>query len=55
MKYTMAELKQKRNELAILCMKLQDALYEDCTNEELRADYQDAEDEYQYVCALIGD
>jgi hypothetical protein len=52
---TISELKKKRNELAKLCMQLQDALYEDCTNEELRADYQDAEDDYQYVNALIGD
>lgn len=55
MKLTKEQLKQKRRELAILCMKLQDALYEDCYNEELRADLNDAEDEYQYVNALIGD
>lgn len=52
-KFTLSELKQKRNELARLCMSLQDALYEDCDNKELRYEYEDAEDEYAYVNKLI--
>lgn len=52
-KFTLAELKKKREELAIRCMKLQDALYENRDNQELRFDYEDAEDEYQYLCKLI--
>ena len=52
-KFTLSELKQKRNELALLCMSLQDALYEDNTNKQLRWEYEDANDEYAYVCKLI--
>lgn len=52
-KLTLKELKQKRNELAILCMKLQDESYEDYENEDLRQDLEDAEEEYEYVCNLI--
>ena len=50
---TINELKNKRNALAMLCMELQDQLYEDCDNAELRLDYEDAESEYQYLCQLI--
>lgn len=52
-KFTLTELKKKREKLARHCMQLQDALYEDCYNEELRLDYVDAEDEYQYLNKLI--
>ena len=47
------ELKQQRRELAALTMQLEDALYEDCENEELRADLQDAQEDYAYVCSLL--
>lgn len=52
-KLTLVELKKKCDELAIRCMQLKDALYEDSQNQELRIDYEDAEDEYQYLRKLI--
>lgn len=54
MKYTLTELKEMRNELARKCIALADALYETPNNEELRADLEDAESEYEYVCRLIA-
>lgn len=57
MKYSLAELKQIRNNLALKSMVLFDKAYvceDDEQRESLRAEAIEAEDEYEYVCSLIA-
>lgn len=37
------------DEVATKIMHMQDALYEDCNNDELRQDIEDLESDYQYL------
>ena len=57
MKYSLTELKQIRNNLALKSIMLFDKAYaceDDELRESLRAEAIDAEDEYEYVCSLIA-
>ena len=57
MKYSLTELKQIRNNLALKSTILFNKAYS-CEDDELRASLRaeaiDAEDEYEYVCSLIA-
>lgn len=37
------------DEIAVKIMHMQDALYKDCDNNELRQDIEDFEEDYQYL------
>ena len=57
MKYSLTELKQIRNNLALKSTVLFNKAYvceDDELRESLRAEAMDAEDEYEYVCSLIA-
>lgn len=41
--------KRLADEVAVKIMHLQDRLYEDCHNEELRQDIEDLQEDYQYL------